>query len=139
MFGSIVNQAEVDPSGRNMRMKERFSKFKNVSQMIEQFRRMADILKTREVIQELPEVERIDVINESNDIQEEFLDLVDEMIDDIRANGQNADHNMLEVTTAGQMAAVDLRFVASFFDGKYTNEDLNLPQMQNHPSRNKRI
>lgn len=46
MFGSIVNQAEVDPSGRNMRMKERFSKFKNVSQMIEQFRRMADILKT---------------------------------------------------------------------------------------------
>ena len=127
MFGSIVNQAEVDPSGRNMRMKERFSKFKNVSQMIEQFRRMADILKTGDVIQELPKAERIDVINEPNDIQEEFLDIIDSMIDDIRANGQNADHNMLEVTTAGQMAAVDLRFVASYFDGKYSEDDLNLP------------
>lgn len=127
MFGSIVNQAEVDPSGRKFRMKERFSKFKNVAQMVEQFRRMADILKTGDVIQELPEVERIDVINESNDIQEEFLDIIDKMIDEIRTSGQNAKHNMLEVTTAGQMAAVDLRFVESYFGGKYTKEDLNLP------------
>jgi N12 class adenine-specific DNA methylase len=127
MFGSIVNQAEVDPSGRNMRMKERFSKFKNVSQMIEQFRRMADILKTGDVIRELPKAERIDVYSEPNKIQEEFLDIVDEMIDDIRINGQRADHNMLEVTTAGQMAAIDLRLVASYFDGKYSLDELNLP------------
>ncbi len=127
MFGSIVNQAEVDPSGRNMRMKERFSKFKNVSQMIEQFRRMADILKTGDVIQELPKAERIDVYNETNAYQEEFLDIIDRMIEDIRAKGQNAEHNMLEVTKAGQMAAIDLRFVASYFDGKYTTQDLNLP------------
>ncbi|MBO5700933.1 MAG: DEAD/DEAH box helicase family protein [Clostridia bacterium] len=127
MFGSIVNQAEVDPSGRKFRMKERFSKFKNVAQMVEQFRRMADILKTGDVIQELPKAERIDVINESNDIQEEFLDIVDEMIDEIRRSGQNAQHNMLEVTTAGQMAAVDLRFVESYFGGKYTRDELNLP------------
>lgn len=127
MFGSIVNQAEVDPSGRKFRMKERFSKFKNVAQMVEQFRRMADILKTGDVIQELPKAERIDIINESNDIQEEFLDIVDKMIDEIRHSGQNAQHNMLEVTTAGQMAAVDLRFVESYFEGKYTRDELNLP------------
>lgn len=127
MFGSIVNQAEVDPSGRKFRMKERFSKFKNVAQMVEQFRRMADILKTGDVIQELPKAERIDVISESNEIQEEFLDIVDKMIDEIRRSGQNAEHNMLEVTTAGQMAAVDLRFVESYFEGKYTREELNLP------------
>ena len=127
MFGSIVNQAEVDPSGRKFRMKERFSKFKNVAQMVEQFRRMADILKTGDVIQELPRAERIDVINESNDIQEEFLDIVDQMIDEIRHSGQNAQHNMLEVTTAGQMAAVDLRFVESYFEGRYTRDELNLP------------
>ena len=127
MFGSIVNQAEVDPTGRNMRMKERFSKFKNVSQMIEQFRRMADILKTGDVIQDLPEAERIDVYNESNEIQEEFLDILDEIVDDIRINGQKSEHNMLSVTKAGQMAAIDLRFVISFFDGKYTLDDLNLP------------
>lgn len=127
MFGSIVNQAEVDPSGRHMRMKERFSKFKNVAQMVEQFRRMADILKTGDVIQELPIAERIDVVNEPNDIQEEFLDIIDKMIDEIRTSGQNAKHNMLEVTTAGQMAAIDLRFVESYFEGKYTRADLNLP------------
>ena len=127
MFGSIVNQAEVDPSGRKFRMKERFSKFKNVAQMVEQFRRMADILKTGDVIQELPKAERIDVINESNEIQEEFLDIIDGMIDEIRHSGQNAQHNMLEVTTAGQMAAVDLRFVESYFEGAYTRDELNLP------------
>ena len=127
MFGSIVNQAEVDPSGRHMRMKERFSKFKNVAQMVEQFRRMADILKTNEVIEDLPVAERIDVVNEPNAIQEEFLDIIDGMIDEIRTSGQNAEHNMLEVTTAGQMAAIDLRFVKSYFNGKYTDEELNLP------------
>lgn len=127
MFGSIVNQAEVDPSGRHMRMKERFSKFKNVAQMVEQFRRMADILKTNEVIEDLPVAERIDVVNEPNAIQEEFLDIIDGMIDEIRTSGQNAEHNMLEVTTAGQMAAIDLRFVKSYFKGKYTDEELNLP------------
>ena len=31
---------------------------------------------------------------------------------------KNAEHNMLEVTTAGQMAAIDLRFVKSYFKGK---------------------
>ena len=127
MFGSIVNQAEVDPSGRNMRMKERFSKFKNVSQMVEQFRRMADILKTGDVIQELPKAERINVTNKPNDIQEEFLDIIDDMIDEVRSKGQRAEHNMLEITKAGQMAAIDLRFVKSYFNGKYTDDDLNLP------------
>ena len=128
MFGSIVNEAEVDPTGRNMRMKERFSKFKNVPQMVEQFRRMADILKTGDVIQELPEVERIDVINETNDIQEEFLDVLNDMVAKIQSGGQkDATLNMLTVTKAGQMAAIDLRMVVDFFEGKYSLEDLNLP------------
>ena len=88
---------------------------------------MADILKTNEVIEDLPVAERIDVVNEPNAIQEEFLDIIDGMIDEIRTSGQNAEHNMLEVTTAGQMAAIDLRFVKSYFKGKYTDEELNLP------------
>ena len=127
MFGSIVNEAEVDPTGRNMRMKERFSKFKNVQQMVEQFRRVADVLKTGDVIEELPEVERIDVINETNDIQEEFLDILNDMVAKIQSGGQkDATLNMLTVTKAGQMAAIDLRMVADFFEGKYSLEDLNL-------------
>ena len=127
MFGSIVNEAEIDPTGRKMRMKERFSKFKNVPQMVEQFRRMADILKTGDVIQELPEVERIDVINETNELQEEFLDVLDDMVAKIMAGGQkDAKLNMLTVTTAGQMAAIDLRMVHSFFNGKYSQEDLDV-------------
>lgn len=127
MFGSIVNEAEIDPTGRNMRMKERFSKFKNVPQMVEQFRRVSDILKTGDVIQELPEVERIDVINETNDVQEEFLDILDDMVAKIQSGGQrDAMLNMLTVTKAGQMAAIDLRMVHSFFDGKYSKEDLDI-------------
>ena len=127
MFGSIVNEAEVDPTGRNMRMKERFSKFKNVQQMVEQFRRVADVLKTGDVIEELPEVERIDVINETNDIQEEFLDILNDMVAKIQSGGQkDATLNMLTVTKAGQMAAIDLRMVVDFFEGKYSLDDLNL-------------
>lgn len=127
MFGSIVNEAEIDPTGRNMRMKERFSKFKNVSQMVEQFRRMADILKTGDVIQTLPDVERIDVINESNELQEEFLDVLDGMVAEIQSGGQkDATLNMLTVTKAGQMAAIDLRMIHSFFEGKYSKEDLEV-------------
>ena len=127
MFGSIVNKAETKPSGRGMRMKERFSKFRNVSQMIEQFRRFADILKSGEVIEDLPVAERINVINPSNEIQEEFLDRLDEIISDIQTNGARSEYNMLQVTKAGEMAALDLRMVVSYFDGKYTLDDLNLP------------
>jgi N12 class adenine-specific DNA methylase len=127
MFGAIVNKAEAKPSGRGMRMKERFSKFRNVPQMIEQFRRMADILKSGEVIEDLPVAERINVINPSNAIQEEFLDRLDEIISDIQTNGARSEYNMLQVTKAGEMAALDLRMVISYFDGKYTLDDLNLP------------
>ena len=34
MFGSIVNKAETKPSGRGMRMKERFSKFRTLESFL---------------------------------------------------------------------------------------------------------
>ena len=128
MFGSIVNEAEIDPTGRKLRMKERFSKFKNVSRMVEQLRRVMDYLKTGDVIKELPKAQRIDVFNESNPIQEEFLDLLDDMVAKIQSGGQrDSTLNMLTVTKAGQMAAIDLRMVHRFFEGKYSKEELDLP------------
>lgn len=126
VFGDIVTSAEIDPTGTKIRMKERFSKFKNVPEMVSLFRQVADILKTADVVKDLPKAKYVNVTNESNPIQQEFLEILDGLIDEVRANGQKSQNNMLSITKMGQLAAIDLRFVKDLFGGKYTEEQLTL-------------
>ena len=126
VFGDIVTSAEIDPTGTKIRMKERFSKFKNVPEMVSLFRQVADILKTADVVKDLPKAKYVNVTNESNPIQQEFLEILDGLIDEVRAKGQRSQNNMLSITKMGQLAAIDLRFVKDLFGGKYTEEQLTL-------------
>ncbi len=125
-FGSIEKKAEVSPDGRKTRIKERFSKYTNVPELIGMFRQMTDVLRTQDVIKNLPKVKRVDVISPSSEIHRKYLDQIEERISHIQGYGQGRD-NMLNITNDGRAMAIDLRLVAPQLDG-YDVADLDLPE-----------
>ena len=53
-FGKVETAIEMGPDGVTPRVKDRFSKFRNVTAMVSMFRQFADIKKTEDVITNLP-------------------------------------------------------------------------------------
>lgn len=110
-FGNIESKVEISPDGISFRAKERYSKFSNVNAMIGMFRRFADILRSNEVLKDLPKAERVTVECESNDHLEGYLNEIQHRVDSLRGMATKND-NMLLVTNDGRAAAIDLRLVA---------------------------
>jgi len=115
-FCDIVEDVEYAPDGVSLRTQSRLSKFKNVYEMIGMFRQIADILSTQDAQRlnpdsmHLPEVERIDIVSPVNPYIEFFTGTVaKERID--RMGGKNNPDSMINVTTDGRYAALDIRTV----------------------------
>lgn len=139
VFGETVNALEVSPDGKNFRMKERFAKFRNAQQMISMFRQFSDILKTADVVEDLPKEDRITVTSGENYITKEYVDNIVQRMERMKGRATKED-NMLLITNDGKAAATDLRLVAKQLNGqtdpdkiylpgfeKYTMADLDLP------------
>lgn len=126
-FGSIETKIEMSPDGRSFRTKERFSKFSNVREMIGMFRQVADVLKTGDVVKDLPKARRVDVISPSTDIHKQYLDIISKRINTMSNSKQDKSDNMLLVTNDGRAMATDLRLVASQLEG-YDIADLDVPE-----------
>lgn len=111
-FGNIESVIEMSPDGKNFRAKERFTKYKNVQAMIGSFRQFADIIKSIDVIKDLPVAERIEVVSPETDFHEFFLDEIVKRIKDIQSRGNDKSDNMLLITNDGRAFATDARLVA---------------------------
>lgn len=110
-FGNIESKVEISPDGISFRAKERYSKFSNVNAMIGMFRRFADVLRSDEVLKDLPKAKRVTVECESNDYLEEYLGEIQRRVDALKGSATKKD-NMLLVTNDGRAAAIDLRLIA---------------------------
>ena len=110
-FGNIESKVEISPDGISFRAKERYSKFSNVNAMIGMFRRFADVIRSDEVLKDLPKAKRITVECESNDYLEEYLGEIQRRVDALKGSATKKD-NMLLVTNDGRAAAIDLRLIA---------------------------
>lgn len=110
-FGNIESKVEISPDGISFRAKERYSKFSNVNAMIGMFRRFADVIRSDEVLKDLPKAKRITVECESNDYLEEYLGEIQSRVDALKGSATKKD-NMLLVTNDGRAAAIDLRLIA---------------------------
>jgi len=111
-FGEIVSKAEVAPDGRSLRIKERFSRFNNVPEMIGMFRQFADVLRTEDVVKDLPKAKHVDVISPSTPIHDKYIDEIMARIKTM-SSGQKQSDNMLLITNDGRAMATDMRLVAS--------------------------
>lgn len=110
-FGNIESKVEISPDGISFRAKERYSKFSNVNAMIGMFRRFADVLRSDEVLKDLPKAKRVTVECESNDYLEKYLGEIQSRVDALKGSATKKD-NMLLVTNDGRAAAIDLRLIA---------------------------
>ena len=125
-FGKVETAIEMGPDGVTPRVKDRFSKFRNVTAMVSMFRQFADIKKTEDVITNLPKAIRVNVEIPASDIHKRYIEQIQERMSNISGRGQNREDNMLLITNDGRAMATDLRLVASQLEG-YSLEELDLP------------
>lgn len=125
-FGKVETAIEMGPDGVTPRVKDRFSKFRNVTAMVSMFRQFADIKKTGDVIANLPKAKRENVEIPASDIHKRYIQQIQERMSNISGRGQNREDNMLLITNDGRAMATDLRLIASQLEG-YSLEELDLP------------
>lgn len=111
-FGETVTELELKPEGTGFRMKERFSKFFNVPELMSIFREVADI-QTKETIKlPVPKVNYENVSCPASDYQYDMVKELGERADAVRSGTvDRSQDNMLLITSDGRKLALDQRII----------------------------
>jgi len=114
-FGEAVTSLELSPDGSGYRMQNRFARFVNVPELMQQFRQVADVQTAEMLKLPVPKLDRGRPITVSAPSSPELKRYVDELVrrvEKIKSGRIDPrDDNMLKVTTDGRKAALDLRLV----------------------------
>ncbi len=114
-FGKTVVQSEVTPDGAGYRMKERFSQFSNIPELMQMFRSVADIVTSDMLNLPVPKLKdgKHQVVQApENEYLKYFVDYLLKRTEDIKggSNDKKKD-NMLNIVTDGRKAALDIRLL----------------------------
>jgi hypothetical protein len=114
-FGDTVSSLEINPEGSGYRIKNRFSKFHNLPELMKMFRIIADI-QTGDML-DLP-VPEIDggkaqvIVTERSDFQTKIMESFVKRAEDIRNRKvEPEEDNMLKLTNEAKLMAIDPRLV----------------------------
>lgn len=119
-FGETVSNFELAPDGSGYRIKERFSRFYNIPELMNIFRQVADI-QTPEMLDlpkpELANGEPTIIASYPTTDLKEFINTLVERSEAIK-NGVVDPHkdNMLKITNEGKKSALDLRLIDEMYD-----------------------
>lgn len=111
-FGEVVNGVEIKPSGQGYRIKQSFSRFKNLSELQMLFRNFADVLTNIPGLK-VPKMKGgsvITVVSEPSQFQQDYMKALEERADNIKNVNPNED-NMLKITTDGRKASYTQRMI----------------------------
>ena len=107
-FGEIVDSVEVRPEGGGYQVKQRFSRFRNLPELMSSFHAFADVITQEDIDLDVPEREYVNVRLSPSDSQRAAMAELVERAGRIRAGGvPPAADNMLKVTSDGRKLAVD--------------------------------
>jgi N12 class adenine-specific DNA methylase len=122
-FGEVVTAMELSPDGKGYRLNSRFARFVNVPELMQQFRRVADVQTAEMLKLPVPKMEQGRPVTVSAPATPELKRFVEQLVarvEKIKSGKVDpSDDNMLKVTTDGRKAALDLRLV--------------LPHVREHP------
>ena len=112
VFGEIVEEQQLDVTGTKYTPRAVLKRYHNLPELMGAFRQVADI-RTKDTLDlDLPDVKRINVEVKRTDEQKEYLDLLNERLDEIRNNKVDpTEDNMLLITNDGRKMALDQRLV----------------------------
>ena len=119
-FGEVVSSFELAPDGSGYRVKERFSKFNNIPELMNIFREVADIQTPSMLKLPVPELKNKEYTIVSspptNDIKE-FIGTLVERSEAIKNGGVDPKvDNMLNITNEGKKAALDMRLIDELYE-----------------------
>ena len=114
-FGEVVSQLEIKPAGNGFQMKNRFSKFVNIPELMQMYKEFADI-QTQDMIKlKVPELktgEPIVVVAKPDDYQKQYMKVLAKRSEAI--HGGNVDpreDNMLRITHEARLLGLDSRCI----------------------------
>ena len=119
-FGEVVSSFELAPDGSGYRVKERFSKFNNIPELMNIFREVADIQTPSMLNLPVPSLKNNEytIISSppTNDIKE-FIGTLVERSETIKNGGVDPRvDNMLNITNEGKKAALDMRLINEIYE-----------------------
>ncbi len=119
-FGEVVSNFELAPDGSGYRVKQRFSRFYNIPELMNIFSEVADI-QTAEMLNlptpSLKNNEYTIVSSEPTSDLKEFVESLVERSEQIKNVGIDPKiDNMLKITNEGKKAALDLRLIDESYD-----------------------
>lgn len=115
-FGEARTALELAPSGSGYRMNTRFAYFKNVGELAQMFRAMADVKTAEDLKLPVPKLrggKPETVVVPGTDELKAYQEALVKRAADIKARKVDpSEDNMLKVTHDGRFAALDMRLVA---------------------------
>lgn len=114
-FGEVVSALELAPEGRGFRMRNRFSKFTNLPELMTMFKNIADIQTADMLKLPIPRLknEKITVVtSEPSEIQQELVRRSAERAERIRSGLVDPSmDNMLKITNEARQFGTDPRLI----------------------------
>ena len=111
-FGEVVNGAEIKPSGQGYRVKQSFSRFKNMSELQLLFRNFADVLTDIPGLK-IPKMKggKVNVVVcEPGQFQQDYMKELEKRADSIKSVDPSVD-NMLKITSDGRKISYTQRMI----------------------------
>ena len=111
-FGEVVNGVEIKPSGQGYRVKQSFSRFKNMSELQLLFRNFADVLTDIPGLK-IPKMKggKVNVVVcEPGQFQQDFMKELEKRADNIK-NVDPSEDNMLKITSDGRKISYTQRMI----------------------------
>lgn len=107
-YGSIIESVEVKPEGSGYQIKQRFSKFHNLPELMSSFHTYADLLTADKLDLDVPDCDTIPVAVEATERQKEAVAALVERAELVRAgNVDPSQDNMLNITNDGRKVSLD--------------------------------
>ena len=111
-FGEVVNGVEIKPSGQGYRVKQSFSRFKNMSELQLLFRNFADVLTDIPGLK-IPKMKggKVNVVVcEPGQFQQDYMKELEKRADNIKNVDPTVD-NMLKITSDGRKISYTQRMI----------------------------
>lgn len=107
-YGSIVESVEVKPEGSGYQIKQRFSKFHNLPELMSTFHNYADLLTADKLDLDVPDCDVIPVAVEPTESQKKAIEELVQRAEVVRDGGVDpSDDNMLNITNDGRKVSLD--------------------------------
>lgn len=107
-YGSIVESVEVKPEGSGYQIKQRFSKFHNLPELMSTFHNYADLLTADKLDLDVPDCDVIPVAVEPTESQKKAVEELVQRAEVVRDGGvDTSDDNMLNITNDGRKVSLD--------------------------------